>query len=475
MTEVDPLDLVKEWKRRKERNKFLTMFPREMYPKHWEFFDAGGFHKERLFMAGNRIGKTTAALCEVVMHLTGEYPADWKGHRFDSSNKWWLVGKSSELVRQTLQLMMLGPVGEFGTGLVPADKLDFESLTDAKKASSPIPTFQVKHVSGGWSSVEFKSFEAGRAAFQGTERSVLIDEECPEDVAIECQLRTMTGNNLMILTFTPLMGTTPLIQNFYGELPIGSSGEVSADRYAVNATWDDAPHLSESEKKRLYDGLPPHQREARMKGLPSLGSGAIYPVPESTYVIQPFEIPKHWKRVYGLDVGWNRTAAVWAAIDPETDVKYLYSEHYVGEAEPSVHAASIRSRGDWIPGIIDTAARGRSQVDGKKLFDMYEDLGLDLNNAKKAVEAGLYKCWEELSQGKVKVFANLQNFLAEIRLYQRDEKGHVVKQKDHLMDAFRYLIMGYEDVAKTELQAKSGVNSIDLSVVSSQYQSWNSK
>jgi hypothetical protein len=91
--------------------------------------------------------------------------------------------------------------------------------------------------------------------------------------------------------------------------------------------------------------LPPHQRDARSKGIPQLGSGAICPVPESDIVVPRFDIPAHWPRAYGLDVGYNRTAAVWGARDPQTQIIYLYSEHYMGREEPAIHAQAIS--GPW--------------------------------------------------------------------------------------------------------------------------------
>nr|WP_269438529.1 hypothetical protein [Halomonas sp. IOP_31] len=188
--------------------------------------------------------------------------------------------------------------------------------------------------------------------------------------------------------------------------------------------------------------LSPHQVKARSEGVPSLGAGAIYPVPEEDIVVDPFQIPDWWARVYGLDVGWKKTAAIWGALDRDTDTLYLNSEHYSGMAEVAVHAKSIKMRGAWIPGVIDTAARGRSQTDGKSLFGLYEDEGLILNNADKAVEAGIMAMLDRLSTGRLKVFSTLQNWLAEYRLYRRDEKGRIVKENDHLMDATRYLNMG---------------------------------
>lgn len=125
----------------------------------------------------------------------------------------------------------------------------------------------------------------------------------------------------------------------------------------------------------------------------------------------------------------------------------MYSEHYRGQAEPILHAQSIQARGTWIPGAIDPASRGRGQADGKQLLQAYVDLGLHLHTANNAVEAGIYLVWMMLSTGNLKVFKSCQNWLSEYRLYRRDEKGHIVKQNDHLMDAMRYLIVSGMDYA----------------------------
>lgn len=224
-------------------------------------------------------------------------------------------------------------------------------------------------------------------------------------------------------------------------------------RAVIMAGWDDVPHLSESDKAEMLKSLPPHQRDSRTKGIPSLGSGAIYPVAEDEIKVVPFLIPAFWPRSYGLDVGWNKTAAVWGAQDPDSKTWYLYSEHYKGEAEPSNHATAIKARGDWIVGAIDPASRGRSQKDGDNLFESYTQLGLKLAKANNTVESGLYDVFELLSTGQLKVFSTLQNWFKEYRLYRRDEKGHVVKKDDHLMDATRYFITTGRTIAATKPMA----------------------
>ena len=221
-------------------------------------------------------------------------------------------------------------------------------------------------------------------------------------------------------------------------------------KFVVMADWDDVPHLSASEKAELIASIPPHQREARTKGVTQLGSGAIFPVPETDILIDDFEIPSHYARGYGLDVGWNCTAAVWVAHDRETNIRYVYATHKRGEAEPSVHADAIRSRGAWIPGRIDPASRGRSQGDGRQLIQDYVDMGLFVDVAPNAVESGLLEVWRLLSTGQLKVFASCKAWLEEFRLYRRDLKGRVVKQNDHLMDATRYAIVSGAQWLTTE-------------------------
>lgn len=212
-------------------------------------------------------------------------------------------------------------------------------------------------------------------------------------------------------------------------------------KFTVNAGWNHVPHLSEEAKRDELARIQPYQRKARSEGIPTLGSGAIYPVPEDYLLCDPFAIPDYFPQCYALDVGWNRTAGLWAAHDTNSDIVYLYSEHYVGEAEPPIHAAAIRARGAWIPGVIDPAARGRGQRDGQRLIKDYQELGLNtLTVAENALESGIYRVWTRMATGRLRVFKTLPNWIAEFRFYQRDEKGHVKDgQADHLMDCLRYL------------------------------------
>lgn len=426
-----------------------TYFPatgpyrRELYKKHLEFFESGAHFRERAFIAGNRVGKTQAGAYEMTLHLTGEYPNWWTGRRFSHPVIAWASGDSSKTTRDIIQLALYGPTHACGTGMIPRDKI--LRVTAKTGIADCLETIYVQHVSGGVSEVGLKSYDQQREAFQGTNRHIIwLDEEPPYDVYVECLLRTMVVSGQVLITATPLQGMTEVMRFFI------QPAEGDQSKFFVQATWDDVSHLDAAAKSALLASIPPYQREARSKGVPQLGAGAIYQIAEADIVVPDFEIPNHWPRAFGLDVGWHKTAAIWGARDNETGVVTLYSEHYAGLQQPSLHAESIKARGEWIPGVIDPASQGRTQTDGEQLIQLYRRQGLKLQPAVNAVEAGLYSVWQLMSSGKLKVFASLGNWLQEFRLYARDKDGKVIKANDHLMDATRYLIVSGLSLMQTK-------------------------
>jgi hypothetical protein len=219
----------------------------------------------------------------------------------------------------------------------------------------------------------------------------------------------------------------------------------------VTADWNDAPHLDSAAKAELLLSIPEYERDARARGIPFLGSGRIYPFPWEDVSVDDFPIPPHWPQGYGLDVGWNATAATWGAYNPDTDTRYMWSEHKDGQASPILHAASIKARGTWIPGDIDPSANGeRNLDDGRQLTEIYrkeiygDKDSLMLQLADNTVQAGIYAVLTLLQTGRLKFFKSLTELRHEFLLYHRD-KGKVVKRHDHLMDAMRYAIKRMHD------------------------------
>jgi phage terminase large subunit-like protein len=426
----------------RRRSPFLTMFPdtgplrRELYAKHIEFFRAGAQYKQRLFMAANRVGKTVAGAFETACHLTGRYPSWWEGRRIEYPTDGWACGTTSQTTRDVVESVLLGRSG--CPGMIPVEAI--LHTVAGRAISGSVETVLVRHVSGKKSKLGFKTYEQGRRSFEGEAKDFIwCDEEPPLDVYTEMLYRLLTTKGLAWTTFTPLLGMSEMVTQF-----LEPESEASRDsKYVVQAGWKDVPHLDAEERRKLIANTPPYQIKTRTEGEPALGAGAIYPIAESDITVPHRAIPEDWPRAFGMDVGWNRTAAVWGARDPGSGVLYLYSEHYQGQGEPASHALAIRGRGDWIPGVIDPACLGSSQIDGRTLMELYRKLGLHLSPAENAVEAGITEVWNLLVSGRLKVMESLSNWLREFRKYHRDDKGSgkIVKRDDHLMDATRYLII----------------------------------
>jgi len=459
LARLQAIHALQEKERRKRERKFTELYPaegplrRELYPKHMHALEMTGTARQLAVLGANRIGKTySVGLYFIVAAATGWYPDWWRGRVFAKPLRIWVAGRTNQTVREIIQDKLLGQPGSWGTGLLPAECI--HRVVRSGGATDAVESIYIKHKDGYLNHIMLKSYEQGAGAFEGTEQDViLLDEEPSLAIYTECLLRTMTCNGIVMLTFTPLQGISEVVQQFFPGGDVGYYDNlfgVDADHtgmYGLCIGWDDVPHLSEAAKVEYSKTIPPFQRDARTKGWPRLGAGAIYPIPESEILVEPFAIPKTWPHAYGLDVGWKVTAAVFGAQSPSDGIWYLYSEHYQEHAEPSVHAAAINARGKRMPGCIDPASRGRGQRDGVQLIQQYCDLGLNLQIANNSVFTGLTETWELYAEGRLKVFSILQHFRAEFRVYQRDEKGNVVKKNDHLMDAKRYFVMTGRNIA----------------------------
>lgn len=450
-------------------NKFQNAFPdkgefsRDKYPKQLQFFKAGKTFKERGFIAANRVGKSDAGMYECTAHATGLYPDWWEGRRYTAPVLIWIGGDTATTVRDIIQKKMIGTMLDMGSGLIPKD-LIVEHKT-RRNVPDAIEMLMVRHITGGVSTIMLKTYEQGRITWQGDAVDFIwVDEECPQDVYGEAVMRLMTTKGSIITTFTPLQGTTPVVMDF---LDNSQDTDAKYPKHVTLCTWDDVPHLTEEEKAQTLASTPPQLRDARSKGVPTVGSGMIYPVDMKNILVDDFKIPNHWQKLYGLDVGWNNTAAIFGAWNREEDIIYLYSEHKKGGEEGEnmvlIHTNAIQARGKWIKGVIDPASRGRTQTDGENLYMMYRKAGLKISPATNAVEAGIYTVYERLSTGRLKIFRSCTMIQREFALYIRDEKGKIRKADDHLLDALRYMIMAPSHLWSYPQEDKERNKVVDMS------------
>lgn len=431
--------LTAEKQRRQDTNRLKHYQP---YAKQRDFHRAGDGHRERLFMAGNQLGKTMAGAAEVAMHLTGRYPDWWDGKRFDRPTTWLAGSESYELTRDGVQRLLVGPPDreeDWGTGFIPADAIT--GRTRRMGVSNALDSVTVRHFSGGQSSLLLKAYEQGRGKWQAnTVDGVWFDEEPPMDVYIEGITRTNTTGGPVFLTFTPLLGMSDVVARFLME--------ESEDRAVTTMTIDDAEHYSKEERDKIVASYPPHEREARTRGVPSMGSGLIFPVVEEEITVAPFAIPSIWTQIIGIDFGYDHPfGACRLAWDRDNDVVYVCGEYRKREATPVIHAAAIRPWGDWIPVAWPHDGFQHDKGSGLGLAAQYRDQGLNMIGQQatwpdggNGVEAGVAEMLDRMQTGRWKVFANCTQWLEERRIYHRKD-GKIVKERDDLISASRYGLM----------------------------------
>lgn len=411
------------------------------YGKQREFHTRGKQFRERLLMAGNKLGKTYAAGFEVAFHATGIYPDDWDGHRFTKHNRGWAGSVTSELTRDGQQRILLGTIGRWGTGCIPKD-----CVLDIKRARGvpdAIETVLIRHVDGDVSQITFKAYSDGREAWQAEDLDyVWFDEEPPSDIYIEGVTRTNNSCGPVFMTFTPLLGMSEVVMRFLGAK--------HPDRSVTNMTIDDVEHYSDEQKRKIIDSYPAHEREARAMGVPMLGSGRIFPVAEAAIKEAPLvRIPSHWLQIMGCDFGWDHpTAFVHLLHDPEADCIHVRKGYRQSEQLPLVHAAAVRPWGIWLPVAWPHDGYQHDKGSGQQLAQQYKDLGLAMlsehatfgDKRGNGVEAGLMDMLERMQTGRFKVDENLSEWFEEFRMYHRKD-GKVVKERDDLLCATRYALM----------------------------------
>lgn len=432
------------------------------YDYQKSFHNAVGFKTskpaiQKMLMAANQVGKTFSAAMETAIHLTGKYPDWWQGHRFTGPVLGVIGGKTNETVRDICQKEMFGDPNnpaQFGMGTVPL--ADIGKRTSKPGVPNAFDTVMVKHVSGRWSKAMYRAYEQGKDKHMGIKINFgWLDEEPPSDIWSQYLRATISTNGILYMTFTPEEGITEVVNGFMNDLKDGQA--------LINAEWKDAPHLFQQGKltdraKQLWSAFPAHEREMRSKGVPFMGSGLVFPFTEEQLSVKPFEIPRHWPRIIGIDFGFDHPfGAAQLAWDRDKDVVYVITDYQESRAIPAIHAAAIRPWGSWIPVAWPHDGLNAEKTTGDELRNPYVEEGMNLLQSKatnppdpaqgqqegeggNSVEASLLHMYERMDTGRWKVFETCRAWFGEQRMYHRRE-GKIVKIKDDVLSASRYAHM----------------------------------
>lgn len=427
-----------------EASKLAKLEDYRPYPKQEHFHELGSRYRERLFSAGNQLGKTFSGAAELAYHLTGRYPHWWRGRRWARPTTWLAGSESGELTRDGMQRLLLGPPNmeeQWGTGLLPRDSLA-QKPKRRPGVKDAVDAIVVNHVQGGQSVVQFKSFDQGRAKWQATTvDGVWMDEEPPYDVYEEAITRTNATDGLVYITFTPLKGMSQVVMKFFQQ--------PGNDRIVVQMTIEDVGHYSDEQKARIIASYDDATRDARTKGIPVLGSGRVFNISEDRIRIDPIFVPDHWARVGGMDFGWDHPfAAVEMAWDRDQDVLYVLREFRETKQTPAMHTTVLRQWGKGLPWMWPHDGHAHDKGSGLQLAKQYKANGLHMHpmhvtfeDGSLGVEAGIMDMLTRMNEGRWKVFSCCPMWLNEFSLYHRKD-GLIVKLNDDLISASRYAMMG---------------------------------
>lgn len=456
---IEAIHILEESIRRANQVKYLTVYE-SFYDWQSNFVKATAEYHECCLCAANQIGKTYTGTDIDAIHLLGDYPDDWEGHKFEFPPMCWCLGYSMEKTRDLLQKAIFGEYDSgtgFAGGLVPKDRIiGWESATGTPNA---MRTVRVKHKSGGTAVVQFWSYSQGQHAIMGDVVDwVHIDEE-PKDQTIRPQVLTRTINGdkgrggRIIYTFTPENGRTDLVIKFMDD--------PSPDQFFMMKGWTDAPHMTKEKCARLLAQYPEHQRDMRTKGMPMLGHGRIYDLGDEFILCDPFEIPDHWYVLNGMDFGWDHPQAhIQLVEDRDTGDIYLTKGYKASKVSANDAWGATKAWSSNIPVAWphDGLQNEKGRDDAVQQKEHYHKAGFkmlpvmatwpDVADGKggirsggNSVEHGLYEILDLMRKGKFKVFRGLIEWLDEFRQYHRDDKGKIVKVRDDLLDATRYAYM----------------------------------
>lgn len=444
------------------------------YPKQFEFHALGARFRERGLFSGNQNGKTYCAGAEAAMHATGQYPPWWPGIRYPGPTLGWTGSISNEKSRDVIQHILFGTEAadqrhqDFGTGMIPGDHI--LSITRRQAGvQDVIDQAFIRHISGGISRIALKAYEQGWQKFTGKKVDwVWLDEEPEKEnskIYSEALTRTQAADDGRVwITFTPLNGMTPITANFQQPKPNTTPKayvtmtihDVAGGIWPPGTPWEGEAwegHYTKEEIPGIINAWPSHERKTRSLGVPMAGEGMVYPLDEDEIKIAPFPIPRHFARIIGIDFGINEDhpfARVALAWDRDADVIYVYDAYKRADLTPEMHAPGIRALGEWIPVAWPHDGINREKTGGEALMQAYVKAKVLMipisaryeegHGGRQAVEPAALDILERMQTGRFKVFAHLDQWFSEFRVFHRSE-GQIVSVGDDLMKATIYAKM----------------------------------
>jgi hypothetical protein len=181
---------------------------------------------------------------------------------------------------------------------------------------------------------------------------------------------------------------------------------------------EDATHIPEERRASIIAAYPAHERDARIRGIPVLGSGRVFPIADDLIGEEAIQIPPHWPKIGGIDIGWDHPTA-----------------------------AVLVAWGKDLPWAWPHDALQHDKGSGSQIADQYRSRGLNMlferaqfEDGSFGLEAGVSALLDRMQTNRFKVARHLSDWWEEFRMYHRKD-GIIAKERDDLMSATRYACM----------------------------------
>lgn len=243
-------------------------------------------------------------------------------------------------------------------------------------------------------------------------------------------------------------------------------GADGVDRIFIPSLLSDNKPLNDSDpnyRKRL-EALPEKEKKALLYGDWNIFDGQYFTEYDpAIHVIEPFLIPKEWRRWRVFDYGLDRLACLWVAMDSARNV-YVYRE--LGKSNMPISAAAAAML-DMTPEgeeIYATFAPpdmwSRSQETGRDKAQIFYENGLKLYKSFNDREAGWLAVKELLrvdsnGEARLKIFSNCRELIKCLPALQIDRKRPTDCASEphditHMPDALRYFAASWSRPVEPE-------------------------
>lgn len=434
--------------------------------EHQLRFFATGHCPRRGILAANRIGKTVSTCYETAMHLTGQYPEWWQGSRSSKPINVMMAGEGWQQVALVLQNEMLGTPDvkirdNIGSGAIPRDCIVFDTM---RSDGANCIGVEIAHVSGGRSYLLFANYTQEVRQMQGFKLNLAVfDEQPPDDFFSEIVTRTATTQGQVLCSFTPLKGLNGLVSKFWHR-------EEGYEH--IRVAWEDVPELDpwgepfllQSTRQQLARDYLPYEREARIKGIPVMGKGAVFPLTAwPTYRSNEYDFRNTLglQRIIAMDLGLVNDKTVISLMywDPDNQEAWLHRQIVVQgteEANPVNYVQHLmRPEVFGTPIVLppDAGTVGRYTMSSLSLRQFLEQYELNVlpepirnppdseGRTTNHKSYGINVMRQMLELATLHVNESCTHFLTECQSYFVDERGRF-SDPDDCIDSARYALLG---------------------------------